>query len=198
LVDEFNLLLTQTDLTNIMAKSRDYEELRETWLNWRNSAGKPIRDLYKEYVLLGNKAAVLNGFKTVDDLWLFPWETPDFKEQVAKLWQEIEGLYKKLHTFVRMKLRKIYKNQMPADGTIPAHLLGNMWAQEWGNILDLVAPYPDKKLVDVTNALIQKVFLVFKTLTIFQNILVFYLIFSLKFQTELHGFKNVSIIRKVL
>ncbi len=108
--------------------------------------------------MLGNKAAVLNGFKTVDDLWLFPWETPDFKEQVAKLWQEIEGLYKKLHTFVRMKLRKIYKNQMPADGTIPAHLLGNMWAQEWGNILDLVAPYPDKKLVDVTNALIQKVF----------------------------------------
>ncbi len=158
LVDKFNLLLTQTDLTNIMAKSRDYEELRETWLNWRNSAGKPIRDLYKEYVVLGNKAAVLNGFKTVDDLWLFPWETPDFKEQVAKLWQEIEGLYKKLHTFVRMKLRKIYKNQMPADGTIPAHLLGNMWAQEWGNILDLVAPYPDKKLVDVTNALIQKVF----------------------------------------
>jgi len=24
------------------------------------------------------------------------------------------------------------------DGMIPAHLLGNMWAQEWGNIYDLV------------------------------------------------------------
>ena len=27
-------------------------------------------------------------------------------------------------------------------GPIPAHLLGNMWAQEWGNIYDLVEPYP--------------------------------------------------------
>ncbi len=29
---------------------------------------------------------------------------------------------------------------MPADGPIPAHLLGNIWAQEWGNIYPLVAP----------------------------------------------------------
>ena len=39
-----------------MAKSRDYEELKEVWINWRNSAGKPVRELYKEYVQLGNKA----------------------------------------------------------------------------------------------------------------------------------------------
>jgi peptidyl-dipeptidase A len=140
-----------------MAKSTNYYELREAWLNWRNSAGKPVRELYKEYVVLGNKAAVLNGFKTYDDLWLFNWETNNFKELMETLWQEIEGLYKKLHTFVRMKLRKRYKNKMPADGTIPAHLLGNMWAQEWTNILDLMTPYPDRKSVDITNTLIQKV-----------------------------------------
>jgi hypothetical protein len=51
-----------------MAKSRDYEELKETWINWRNSAGKPIRELYKEYVELNNLAFVKNGLKILDDL----------------------------------------------------------------------------------------------------------------------------------
>ena len=143
----------QKDLSNIMAKSRDYEELKETWINWRNSAGKPVRELYKEYVRLGNKAAVKNGFNTLDDLWLFPWETTDFKQQMETLWREIEGIYKKLHTYVRMKLRKQYGNKMPTDGTIPAHLLGDMWAQSWVNIHDLVAPFPNKKSVDITDTL---------------------------------------------
>jgi peptidyl-dipeptidase A len=142
-----------------MAKSRNYEELNETWVNWRNSAGKPVRELYKEYVSLGNMAAVKNGFKTLDDLWLFSWETnkTEFKEQMETLWQEVEGIYKKLHTYVRMKLRKQYANKMPTDGTIPAHLLGNMWAQEWGNILDLVAPFPNKKSLDISDTLKQQV-----------------------------------------
>jgi hypothetical protein len=51
-----------------MAKSRDYEELKETWINWRNSAGKPIRELYKEYVKLIKLAAVKNRLKILDDL----------------------------------------------------------------------------------------------------------------------------------
>jgi hypothetical protein len=51
-----------------MAKSRDYEELKETWINWRNSAGKPIRELYKEYIKLNNLAAVKNRLKILDDL----------------------------------------------------------------------------------------------------------------------------------
>jgi peptidyl-dipeptidase A len=146
----------EPDLTNIMAKSRDYEQLKETWVNWRNSAGKPVRELYKEYVELGNLAAVKNGFKTLDDLWLFPWETEDFKEQMAILWQTVEHFYQKLHAFVRMKLRQQYPNKMPTDGTIPAHILGNMWGQSWGNILELVAPFPNKKSVDVTETLKQQ------------------------------------------
>ncbi len=51
-----------------MAKSRDYEELKEAWINWRNSAGKPIRELYKEYVKLIKMAAVKNRLKILDDL----------------------------------------------------------------------------------------------------------------------------------
>src|SRR5690606_22025389 len=29
---------------------------------------------------------------------------------------------------------------VPADGPIPTHLLGNLWAQQWGNIYDVVKP----------------------------------------------------------
>jgi hypothetical protein len=76
---------------------------------------------------------------------------------MATIWKTVEPLYQKLHAFVRMKLRKQYPNKMPTDGTIPAHILGNMWGQSWGNILELVAPFPNKKSVDVTETLKQQV-----------------------------------------
>ncbi|KAF7494107.1 Angiotensin-converting enzyme [Sarcoptes scabiei] len=151
IADKCNLEL-DPDLTTILAKSRDFDHLKNVWHQWRNESARPIRDLYKEYIALGNKAAKLNGFRTLDDLWLFPWETPDFKHQILELWNQIEPYYKKLHAYVRLRLRKYYGERMPKDGTIPAHILGNMWAQSWSNIFDLVAPYPGKSL-DVTETL---------------------------------------------
>lgn len=143
------------DLSNLMAKSRDYDLLRNVWVEWRKSAGRPIRPLYKEYIRLGNKAAVKNGFKTLDDLWLFPWETADFKQQIEQLWKELKPYYVKFHAYVRMKLRTFYgASRMPTDGTIPAHLLGNMWSQAWGNIYDLVVPYKGKKSLDVSETML--------------------------------------------
>ena len=96
----------------------------------------------------------------MDELWLFVWETPDIKEQTAALWDKLKHFYEKLHTYVRIKLEKQYPNKMPKDGTIPAHLLGNMWAQSWSNIMntvDGVDPYPDIESIDVTPALIAQV-----------------------------------------
>ena len=49
-------------------------------------------------------------------------------------------LYLKLHAYMRMKLREKYGDVVPANGPIPAHLLGNIWAQDWSNIYPLVAP----------------------------------------------------------
>lgn len=140
-----------------MSNSRDYNTLKEAWVNWRESVGKPNRHLYQQYVRLGNKAAVLNGFKTLDDLWLFDWETKHFKQQMQSLWAQIQPFYQKLHAFVRMNLREYYPNKIPSDGTIPAHLLGNMWAQTWNNIQEMMIPFPKKKSVDVTNRLKEQV-----------------------------------------
>lgn len=150
--DKCNLEL-EPDLSDIIDNSRDYDRLKEVWIKWRDNAGRPTRELYKEYIKLGNKAAKLNGFETLDDLWLFPWETPNFKEQVSQIWDEIRPYYLKLHAYVRDRLKKYYGDKMPNDGTIPAHLLGNMWAQSWGNIFDLVAPFPNKATLDVTETM---------------------------------------------
>src|SRR5207248_2029455 len=57
------------------------------------------------------------------------------------LWQQVRPLYVSLHAYVRKRLRETYgPAAVPERGPIPAHLLGNMWAQEWGNVFPLVAP----------------------------------------------------------
>ncbi|XP_048869765.1 angiotensin-converting enzyme [Brienomyrus brachyistius] len=143
------------DLTKIMAESRDYDELLFAWQGWRDASGKLIRDDYKRYVQLANKAAVLNGHSDNGAFWRSLYETPTFEQDLERLWKELEPLYLNLHAYVRRALYKKYGgNRINLKGPIPAHLLGNMWAQTWSAIMDLVIPYPDAAQVDATPAMI--------------------------------------------
>lgn len=73
------------------------------------------------------------------------------------LWQQLKPLYLQLHAYVRRELRKKYgENIVSKDGPIPAHLLGNMWAQSWSNIANFTTPYPGKQMPDVTDAMIKQ------------------------------------------
>jgi peptidyl-dipeptidase A len=67
---------------------------------------------------------------------------PDaFAAEVERLWKQVQPLYTSLHAYVRTRLNAQYGDSIvPKNGMIPAHLLGNMWAQEWGNIFPIVAP----------------------------------------------------------
>jgi hypothetical protein len=49
------------ELTKILSKSRDPEELKHVWLEWRNAVGPKCRELYQEYVQLSNLAATMNS-----------------------------------------------------------------------------------------------------------------------------------------
>ncbi|XP_068161194.1 angiotensin-converting enzyme [Antennarius striatus] len=139
------------DLQKIMAVSRDYDELLFAWKGWRDSAGKVIRQDYKRYVELANKAARLNGHADNGAFWRSLYETPTFEEDLETLWKELEPLYLNVHTYVRRALYKKYgAERINLRGPIPAHLLGNMWAQTWSGIMDLVIPYPDATQVDAT------------------------------------------------
>ncbi|KAK7919784.1 hypothetical protein WMY93_011068 [Mugilogobius chulae] len=143
------------DLQQIMAESRDYDELLFAWKGWRDSAGKVLRQDYKRYVELANKAATLNGHSDNGAFWRSLYETPTFEQDLETLWKELEPLYHNVHAYVRRALYKKYGAQhINLKGPIPAHLLGNMWAQTWSGIMDLVMPFPDATQVDATPAMV--------------------------------------------
>ncbi len=125
-----------------MAKSRDPKELAAIWAGW-HKVGAPMRDRYSRFVQLSNQGAKEIGFGDTGDLWRAGYDmTPvQFSAELERLWSQVEPLYKELHAYVRRKLAAKYGVEaVRADGMIPADLLGNMWAQEWGNIYDIVAP----------------------------------------------------------
>ena len=125
-----------------MAQSRDPKELAAMWAGW-HAVGKPMRGDYARLVELSNKGARELGFADTGALWRSQYDMPpdEFQADIERLWTQVEPLYRELHTYVRRKLTEKYGDAARRpDGMIPADLLGNVWAQEWGNIYDVVAP----------------------------------------------------------
>lgn len=146
-------LALDPDLTRIMAKSKDVNELVHMWQQWHEETGRPLRSKFIRYVELSNEAARLNGFKDLGDQWRASYDVDDFGAQLEEIWTGIRPLYMQMHAYVRRKLHEQYGNQVPLDGPIPAHLLGNMWAQSWTNLYDATVPFADKQSVDVSLSL---------------------------------------------
>jgi peptidyl-dipeptidase A len=118
-------------------------ELSEMWASWHNQVGAPMKDDYARMVAIANQGAVELGFDNVGSMWRsgYDMDPEAFSAETERLWQEMKPLYLALHTYVRGKLNEKYGDDVqPATGAIRADLLGNMWAQEWGNIYPLVAP----------------------------------------------------------
>mgnify|MGYP001826435874 CR=1 FL=1 len=129
-------------LSDIMAESRDPNALLEVWNGWRQIA-PPMKELYARQVELANEGASELGFADLGTMWRSAYDMPpeDFPGELDRLWGEVKPLYEALHCHVRAKLGEQYGTDLVAqDGPIPAHLLGNMWAQDWSNIFSLVAP----------------------------------------------------------
>ena len=125
-----------------MAQSRDPKELQDLWVGW-HKIGAPMRERYTRFVELSNEGAKELGFTDTGVIWRSGYDmTPEqFSADLERLWTQVQPLYRELHAYVRKRLIAQYgANAERPDGMIPADLLGNMWAQEWGNIYDLVAP----------------------------------------------------------
>jgi peptidyl-dipeptidase A len=140
------------ELSRVLAMSRDFGELVEAWRGW-HSIAVPMRDRYARYVELANEGAREIGFDDVGALWRAGYDMPpaDFEADVDRLWSAVRPLYEALHCYVRAKLQGAYgKEKVPDHAPIPAPLLGNMWAQEWNNVYDVVVPYPHEPSLDVT------------------------------------------------
>jgi len=132
---------TIDDVTRIMATSRNERELRAAWEGWHTIA-PPMRKDYERFVELSNKGARELGFADTGAMWRAKYDMPPdaFTSELDRLWNQVRPLYVKLHAYTRLRLREKYGDVVPANGPIPAHLLGNIWAQEWTNVYPLVAP----------------------------------------------------------
>jgi len=145
------------DLSKIMAESRDPKQLQDAWTGW-HAISKPIRKDFVRYVELANKGARELGFKDNGAMWRSKYDmTPEeFAKELDRIWEQVRPLYLSLHAYVRNRLHEKYGDAVPANGAIPAHLLGNMWSQTWDNIYPLVAPPNADPGYDLTQLLLKK------------------------------------------
>lgn len=147
-----------TAIEKLMSTSRNPEELKEVWQGW-HAIAPPMRKRFVRFVDLSNQGAREIGFKDTGVLWRAGYDMPpeEFSADLEHLWNQVRPLYLALHTYVRWKLAEKYgPGVVPPNGPIPAHLLGNPWAQEWGNVYDLLGVHEDNGGVNVTELLKKK------------------------------------------
>ena len=148
--------LGQDGAEKLMASSRDEAQLRQLWVEW-HKIGAPMRDKFTREVALENQGAKALGFNDVGEVWRsgYDMDPAAFSADMDRLWAQLKPFYEQLHCYVRTKLSQKYgKDKVPLHGAMPAHVLGNLWAQEWNNVYPLVEPYPLQKMLDVTSALV--------------------------------------------
>jgi peptidyl-dipeptidase A len=154
-VDGKEKCLSLNDLSRILSSSTNPDELLDAWVGW-HKISVPMREKYVRFAQLSNQGAKELGFPETGAMWRSGYDmTPEqFSAEVERLWRQVEPFYVSLHTYVRKQLIKKYgKAAERPDGMIPAHLLGNMWAQEWGNVYPLVAPAGSGQGYDLTQIL---------------------------------------------
>jgi peptidyl-dipeptidase A len=142
-------------ITKIMQTSRDESELRDAWKGW-HSIARPMKPLYSRFVDLTNEGARGLGYADAGAMWRSKYDMhPDaFSAEMDRLWDQVKPLYYSLYRYVRSKLSKHYgADLVPGGKPMPAHIFGNIWAQEWGSIFDLVAPEGMARGYDLTKIL---------------------------------------------
>ena len=155
-------------LTKVMATSDDYAMLLSAWKGWRDLTGKKMKNLYTEYVALKNEGVKELNMPDYGAYWRSWYNTDDpgydFKDDVYQLFRTIQPLYEQLHAYVRRFLRNKFgkEHPFPATGHIPAHLLGNMWAQTWDTFYSDLAPFKNKQTIDITAVMAQRNYTVHK------------------------------------
>ena len=150
--------LDVTAVGKLMATSRNPDELKRAWLGW-HAVGAPMRQRYARMVELGDEGARQLGYSDVGALWRSNYDMPpdQFASEMDRLWEQLQPLYLSLHAYVRGQLVKKYGKQIvPPSGPIPAHLLGNIWAQEWNNVYDLMDSPKPAQSFDLTKILVDR------------------------------------------
>jgi peptidyl-dipeptidase A len=143
-------------LSKVLQKSRKPDELLAAWKGWHDNVGHVEKPLFEKYVGLANEGARGVGFTDVSAMWKSGYDMPAdaFEKETDRLFDQLKPFYTQLHCYTRGKLNKTYGDKVVGKtGTIPAHLLGNMWAQTWDYLYKELEPFPGQAPIDVTSAL---------------------------------------------
>jgi peptidyl-dipeptidase A len=143
------------ELEDVLRSSRDYDAQLDAWQGWHTIA-QPMRKDYTRFVELVNEGSKEMGFADAGEMWRSGYDmTPaEIAAETDRLWGQVKPLYEQLHCYTRTKLQATYgveKGQV--NGLLPAHLMGNMWQQDWGNLWDVLEPYKGAGSLDITGAL---------------------------------------------
>ena len=141
-------------LSEVLAKNRDYAAQLEAWEGW-HTVSPPMRADYQRFAELINEGAKEIGFKDAGELWRsgYDMSAAEVVVEADRLWGQVQPLYEQLHCYTRGKLEARYGEQGSVDGKLPAHLMGNLWQQDWANLWELLEPYPGEGSLDVSTAL---------------------------------------------
>ena len=144
------------ELEDVLRSNRDYDAQLDAWRGW-HTISTPMREDYVRFVQLVNEGAKDMGFADAGELWRAGYDMPpaQIAAETDRLWTQVKPLYEQLHCYTRTRLEATYgveKGQV-AGGMLPAHLMGNMWQQDWGNLWDLLQPYQEAGGLDITGAL---------------------------------------------
>jgi len=132
-----------SDIEAAMGSNRNPDELKEMWASWHDNVGAPMKADYVRLAAIANEGAKELGYSDTGAMWRSGYDMPpdEFAALTDRLWAEVKPLYDQVHCYTRTKLNEKYGDAVQrATGPIRADLLGNMWAQEWGRIYDIVAP----------------------------------------------------------
>ena len=143
-------------LEDVLRNDRDYDAQLDAWRGW-HTISKPMRKDYTRFVELVNLGADEMGFADAGEMWRSGYDMSpvEIAAETDRLWAQVKPLYEQLHCYTRTRLTARYgeDNGQVAGGMLPAHLMGNMWQQDWSNLWDVVAPYENAGSLDITSAL---------------------------------------------
>ncbi len=147
------------ELEDVLRNSRDYDAQLDAWRGW-HTISTPMRKDYTRFVALVNEGAKDMGFADAGEVWRSSYDMPPARiaAETDRLWGQVKPLYEQLHCYARTRLDDQYgkrRGEVPG-GMLPAHLMGNMWQQDWSNLWDLLQPYHDAGSLDITGALQQQ------------------------------------------
>ncbi len=144
------------ELEDVLRTSRDYDAQLDAWRGW-HTISQPMRKDYVRFVELVNEGAKDMGFADAGEVWRAGYDMPpaQIAAETDRLWGQVKPLYEQLHCYARTRLDATYGKDRGevAGGMLPAHLMGNMWQQDWSNLWDLLQPYKDAGSLDITGAL---------------------------------------------